>query len=84
MPETRNSSGIPHSDPHSKKTLNPMLGLGSVTNHEVPAANTIAEWNTTSPATTNARMTSRSARRPAAGGQAGRTAAAGRAPGAAG
>src|SRR5215475_15872229 len=62
MLETRNSSGIPHSDPHSRKTPNPMLGLGSFTNHDVP--NTMAEWNTTSPATTRARATSSSGRRP--------------------
>src|SRR5262249_33353766 len=62
MPETRNSSGIPHSDPHTRKTPNPMLGLGSFTNHDVP--NTMAEWNTTSPATTRARATSSSGRRP--------------------
>jgi len=46
------------------KTLNPMLGRGSVTNHDVPTANTAAEWNTTSPATTRARATSSSPRRP--------------------
>ena len=39
------------------------LGRGSVTNHAVPAANTMAEWNTTSPATTRARMRSSSGRR---------------------
>src|SRR5215469_1461563 len=63
MPETRNSSGMPHNDPHNRKTLNPTLGLGSFTNHDVP--NTMAEWNTTSPATTTARATSSSGRRPA-------------------
>src|SRR6516162_7396453 len=63
MPETRNSSGIPHSDPHTMKTLKPMLGRGSFTNHDVPTANTAAEWNTTSPATTRARPTSSSGRR---------------------
>ena len=47
IPETRNSSGIPHSDPHSKNTVNPALGRGSLTNHDAPAANTTAEWNTT-------------------------------------
>src|SRR5215471_1575200 len=62
MPETRNSSGIPHSEPHTKKTLNPTLGLGTFTNHDVP--NTMAEWNTTSPATIRARMASSSGRRP--------------------
>src|SRR6516165_2972664 len=62
MPETRNSSGIPHSDPHTRKAPNPMLGLGTFTNHDVP--NTMAEWNTTSPATTKARATSSSGRRP--------------------
>lgn len=65
IPETRNSSGIPHSDPHSGKTENPALGRGSLTNQDMPAANTTAEWKTTSPATTNARITSNSARRPA-------------------
>src|SRR6516164_112538 len=65
MPETRNSSGIPHSDPHTKNTVNPRLGCGAFTNQETPEANTMAEWNTTSPATTNARITSNSGRRPA-------------------
>src|SRR6516165_8545957 len=55
---------MPHSDPHSMKTLNPVLGRGSVTNQDVPTANTAAEWNTTSPATTRARATSSSPRRP--------------------
>ncbi len=63
IPETRNSSGIPHNDPHSKKMVKPALGRGSFTNHEAPAANTTAEWKTTSPATTNARITSSSGRR---------------------
>ena len=65
MPETRNSSGIPHSDPHSMKALKPMPGRGSVTNQDVPTANTAAEWNTTRPATTRARPASSSGRRPA-------------------
>ena len=56
---------MPHSDPHSMKTLKPMLGRGSVTNQDVPTANTAAEWNTTSPATTRARPASSSGRRPA-------------------
>jgi hypothetical protein len=60
MPETTNSSGIPHSEPHRRKTVNPGLGLGSLMNQEVPEANTTAEWKTTSPATTNARITSSS------------------------
>ena len=64
IPETTNSSGIPHNDPHSRKTVNPVLGRGSFTNQEAPAANTTAEWKTTSPATTNARRTSNSSRRP--------------------
>ena len=40
--------------------MNPGLGLGSVTNQELPEANTTAEWKTTSPATTKARITSSS------------------------
>lgn len=59
IPETRNSSGIPHSE----NTVNPALGRGSFTNQEAPAANTTAEWKTTSPAITNERMTSNSGRR---------------------
>ena len=51
---------MPHSEPHRRKTVNPGLGLGSFTNQEVPEANTTAEWKTTSPATTNARITSSS------------------------
>lgn len=66
IPAIRNSSGIPHNDPHSRKTVNPALGRGSFTNQDVPAANTTAEWKTTSPATTNARITSNSGRRPTA------------------
>src|SRR6516225_1767009 len=75
MPETRNSSGIPHSDPHSMKALKPMLGRGSVTNQDVPTANTAAEWNATSPATTRARPASSSGRRPPEPPGAGRAAA---------
>jgi hypothetical protein len=67
IPDTTNSSGIPHSDPHARKTLNPALGCGSFTNHDVPQANTTAEWKTISPATTNARMKSSSALRSDAG-----------------
>src|SRR6266545_3191536 len=63
IPETRNSSGIPHNDPHKRKTVNPRLGRGSFTNQEAPEANTTAEWKTTSPATTNALMKSSSGRR---------------------
>src|SRR4029450_3904923 len=58
---------MPHSEPHRRKTVNPGLGLGSFTNQEVPEANTTAEWKTTSPATTNARITSSSGRLEAAG-----------------
>ena len=58
IPETRNNSGIPHNDPHSRKTVNPPPGRGSFTNQEAPAANTTAEWKTTSPATTNPRIRS--------------------------
>src|SRR6266540_5912089 len=63
IPETRNSSGTPHNDPHKRKTVNPRLGRGSFTNQEAPEANTTAEWKTTSPATTNALMKSSSGRR---------------------
>jgi hypothetical protein len=45
--------------------VNPRLGRGTVTNHEAPEANATAEWKTTSPATTNQRITSNSGRRPA-------------------
>jgi hypothetical protein len=51
---------MPHSEPHRSTTVNPGLGLGSVTNQELPEANTTAEWKTTSPATTKARITSSS------------------------
>jgi len=47
--------------------VNPRLGRGSVTNQDAPEANTTAEWKTTSPATTNPRITSNSGRRPAEG-----------------
>src|SRR5215211_2346456 len=67
MPETRNSSGMPHSEPHRRKTVNPGLDLGSLMNQEVPEANTMAEWKTTSPATTNARIASSSGRLEPAG-----------------
>src|SRR5512132_1493112 len=67
MPETTNSSGMPHSERHRRKTVNPGLGLGSLMNQEVPEANTTAEWKTTSPATTNARITSSSGRLEPAG-----------------
>ncbi len=43
MPETTNSSGIPHSEPDNRNTVNPALDRGSFTNHEVPAAITTAE-----------------------------------------
>jgi hypothetical protein len=66
---------MPHSDPHSRKALNLMLGRGSLTNQDVPMANTMAEWSTTSPATTRARMTSSSGRRLAGRPGAGREAA---------
>src|SRR6266851_6998416 len=59
------AAASPHNDPHSRKTVNPRLGRGSVTNQEAPEANTTAEWKTTSPATTNPRITSNSGRRPA-------------------
>src|SRR6516225_3657167 len=42
-----------------------MAGRGSFTNHETPEANTTAEWNTASPATTRARRTSNSGLRAA-------------------
>ena len=47
--------------------MNPGLGLGSLMNQEVPEANTMAEWKTTSPATTSARITSSSGRSEPAG-----------------
>ena len=53
---------MPHSEPQRRKTVNPGLGLGSLTNQELPEAKTMAEWKTTSPATTNARITSSSGR----------------------
>jgi hypothetical protein len=56
---------MPHSDPHARKRLNPTLGWGSLTNQDVPHANTTAEWKTTNPATTNSRIKSSSARRSA-------------------
>ena len=43
--------------------MNPRLGRGSVTNQEAPEANATAKWKTTSPATTNPRITSNSGRR---------------------
>ena len=52
--------------------MNPVPGRGSFTNHDAPTANTTAEWNTTSPATTRARMTSNSGRLAACEGASGR------------
>ncbi len=67
MPETTNSKGMPQVKPHRTSTSNPGLGRGSFTNHEPAVMNTMAEWNTTKPATTKARMKSSSGRRCAEG-----------------
>ena len=67
-PDTRNSSGIPHNDPHDKKTVKPALGSESFTNQEGAGGEYHSGAEDHQPRHDEGRMKSRSARRVVWGG----------------